>query len=278
MCWRSALPLLLLASRAFAGEGYIVGAGIEGDSSDGFALAALGELGVTEKTWVSATMAHYTVDSTDGIDVDSWFGDVGFDHWFNPIGVRLGLSKWGDNDSLDSDDWRASVYWRADRFSIAAEYEHRDFTFDLPAADLFPRRTVDFDATGVGATLRFDASDSVDIGLSGMDYDYGANLRLDSNRALTDLLSFSRLSLITTLVDYRVGATLGVDAGERRWQFDLSSWEGEADRSSTRSVTVSLLNPLGEKADIEFVLGLDDSELYGNVSFFSVFVYFYGGS
>jgi len=278
MCWRSVLPLLLLASSAAASEGYIVGAGIEGDSNGGFALAALGELGITEATWLSATLAHYTVDSAEGIDADSWFADVGVDHWIDPLGVRLGLSRWGDNDSLDSDDWRASLYWRADGFSIAADYEHRDFTFDLPAAGLFPKRTVDFDASGVGATLRFDVSDTVDIGLSGMDYDYGVNLRLDRNRLLADLLSFSRLSLITSLVDYRVGATLGVGAGERRWQFNLSSWEGEADRSSTRSATVSFLNPLGEQTDIEFVLGLDDSELYGNVSFFSVFIYFYGGS
>lgn len=265
-------------SRALAGEGYIVGAGAEGDSNGGFALAALGELGVTEKTWVSASLARYTVDSVGGGEVSSLFGDVGVDHWFKPLGVRLGISRWGDNDSLDSDDWRASLYWRVDGFSISADYEYRDFTFELPAVDLFPRRTINFDANGVGATLRVGVSDAVDIGFSGMDYDYGVNLRLDSNRALTDLLSFSRLSLITTLVDYRVGATVGVDAGKRRWQFDVSSWEGEADRSSTRSVTVSMLSPLGDKADIELALGLDDSERYGNVSFFSVFVYFYGGS
>lgn len=267
-----------MASRALAGEGFIVGGGIEGDSSDGFAVAALGEFGVTEKTWLSATLANYTVDSADGIDVDSLFWDVGVDHWFDPIGLRLGVSRWGDNDSLDSDDWRASLYWRADQFSIAADYQFRDFTFDLPAADRFPRRTVSFDAKGVGATLRFDIGDDTDISLSGMDYDYGANLRLDTNRALTDLLSFSRLSLITTLVDYRLSATLGVDAGKRRWQVNLGSWQGEADRSGTRSLTVSMLNPLGDQADIEFALGFDDSELYGNVTFFSVFVYFYGGS
>ena len=29
-------------------------------------------------------------------------------------------------------------------------------------------------------------------------------------------------------------------------------------------------------ADIEFALGVDDSELYGDVTFFSVFVFFYG--
>ena len=278
MSWRSASVLLLMASRAVAGEGFIVGGGIEGDSSDGFAVAALGEFGVTEKTWLSATLANYTVDSADGIDVDSLFWDVGVDHWFDPIGLRLGVSRWGDNDSLDSDDWRASLYWRADQFSIAADYQFRDFTFDLPAADRFPRRTVSFDAKGVGATLRFDIGDDTDISLSGMDYDYGANLRLDTNRALTDLLSFSRLSLITTLVDYRLSATLGVDAGKRRWQVNLGSWQGEADRSGTRSLTVSMLNPLGDQADIEFALGFDDSELYGNVTFFSVFVYFYGGS
>jgi hypothetical protein len=268
----------MLTSCALASEGFLVGAGVEGDSSGGLAVAALGELGVTEKTWISATLAHNTVDAADGRDVDSLFGDVGLDHWFDPIGVRLGVSRWGDNDSLDSDDWRASLYWRADRFSIAADYQYRDFSFDLPATDFFPRRTFSFDAKGVGATLRLDIGDALDLSLSGMDYDYGANLRLDPNRAITDLLSFSRLSLITTLVNYRVNATLGVDAGKRRWHFNVGAWEGEADRSRTRSATVSLLNPLGEKADIEFALGFDDSEVYGNVSFFSVFVYFYGGS
>jgi hypothetical protein len=277
MCWRSALPLLLLASRAFANDGFILGAGIEGDSGGGLAVAALGELGVTEKTWLSAALAQNTVDSASGAKVDSLFGDIGFDHWFKPLGIRLGVSHWGDNDSLESDDWRASLYWRAGHVSIAADYQYRDFTFELPALDFFPQRTVSFDATGVGATLRFDLGNDMDISVSGMDYDYSANLRLDRNRPLADLLSFSRLSLITSLVDYRVNATLGVAAGDRRWHLKVGTWKGEADRSDTRSATMSLLTPLGEKTDIEFALGLDVSELYGTVSFLSVFVYCYGG-
>lgn len=277
MCWRSALPLLLLASRAFANDGFILGGGIEGDSGGGLAVAALGELGVTEKTWLSAALAQNTVDAASGAKVDSLFGDIGFDHWFKPLGMRLGVSHWGDNDSLESDDWRASLYWRAGHVSIAADYQYRDFMFELPAVDFFPQRTVSFDATGVGTTLRFDLGDDMNISVSGMDYDYSANLRLDRNRPLADLLSFSRLSLITSLVDYRVSASLGVAAGDRRWQIKVGSWKGEADRSDTRSATMSLLTPLGEKTDIEFALGLDDSELYGTVSFLSVFVYCYGG-
>ena len=42
--------------------------------------------------------------------------------------------------------------------------------------------------------------------------------------------------------------------------------------------TLVVMDALEKKADIEFALGIDDSEIYGNVSFFSVFVYFYGGT
>jgi hypothetical protein len=111
-----------------------------------------------------------------------------------------------------------------------------------------------------------------------MDYDYDLNLRLDSNRGLLDLFSFSRLSLINSLVDYRAGVTLGMDVGKQRWQFGLSSEKIEIDGSMTRSATVRLLTPMGGHSDVEFSLGVDDSDLYDTVTFLSVFLYFYGGS
>ena len=135
-----------------------------------------------------------------------------------------------------------------------------------------------FDATGLGFTASVDVTDDVSLGLAGMGYDYSVNLGLDRNRVILQLLSFSRLSLINSLVDYRVHATLGVTAGESRWQFDVGSWKGEVDGATTRSATVSFLTPMSERSDIEFALGVDDSELYGNVSFLSVNLYFYGGS
>jgi hypothetical protein len=111
-----------------------------------------------------------------------------------------------------------------------------------------------------------------------MDYDYDVNLRLDSNQVLLQLLSFSRLSLINSLIDYRAYATLGLDVGQSSWQLDVGAWRGEVDGGDTRSATLRVLNPLNDRTDIEFSLGVDDSELYGNVTFFSVFVYFYGGT
>lgn len=278
MSWYKALPFLLFASNALAVEGYVFGAGVEGDSADGFATSVIGGFGLAEKTWVSAALARNTVDLPDRNGVDSWYGDVGIDHWFDPVGIQAGVAYWGDKDSLESDDWRASLYWRTDKFSIAADYEFRDFMFDLPEVDLAPARRFGFNASGVGLTTRFDITDNVSLGVSGMDYDYDVNLRLDSNSGLLRLLAFSRLSLINSLIDYRAYATLGIDVGKRHWQFDLGTWKGEVDGGTTRSATIRFLNPLGDRADVEFSLGFDDSELYGNVTFFSVFLYFYGGT
>lgn len=279
MCWckvRSFFMLVLLAEVAIAGEGYVVGGGLEGDTQDGLAVSLIGELGVAKDSWISAAIARNSGESAFRQSLDTWFADVGIDHWWKPVGVRAGIAYWGDNDTLDSTDLRASLYWRNEQFSVAGDYQYRDFNVLLPATDRFESRKAGFSANGVGMTARFEISDSVSLGLSGMDYDYNVNLQLDSNRVLLLLLSFSRLSLINSLVDYRASVTLGVDAGRRRWEFDVGTRKGEVDRSTTRSATIRFLNPLGDNSDVEFALGLDDSELYGNVTFFSVFLFFYG--
>ena len=271
------LILLLSAGGVIAGEGYILGAGLEGDSQDGFAVAAIGDFSVAEETWISATAANYSADSAVPQDLDTWYANLRIDHWWNPIGIRAGVAYWGDNDTLDSTDFQGSAYWRSDRLSISADYQYRDFEIVLPATDFFESRKVGFGADGIGLSARVEITDSVSFGLSGMDYDYDVNIRLDSNRPLLQLLTFSRLSLINSLVDYSATATLGLDAGKRRWNFDLGRWKGEVDGGTTRSATVRFLNPLTDTSDIEFALGIDDSELYGNVTFFSVFLFFYGG-
>jgi len=269
--------MLILSSRALAGEGYVLGGGIESDTEDGLGVTAVGNYGLTENTWMSGAIARNTADLQLQPDIDTWYADLGLDHWWDPVGIRLGLAYWGDNDTLDSTDFRASLYWRGKGFSIAGDYEFRDFSFLLPATDRFSGREIGFDANGIGLTARFDVTDKVTIGVSGMAYDYSVNLKLDDNRRLLDLLSFSRLSLINSLIDYRAYATLGLDVGKRRWQVDVGTWKGEVDSGATRSATVRFLNPLSETADIEFALGMDDSDLYGTVTIFSVFLYFYGG-
>ena len=278
MYWRSGIACLLLASNALAAEGYVVGFGLEGDSADGLGAAVIGDVAVGQNTWLTGAVARSAVDLPDRPSVDSWYGDLEIDHLFDPVGVSLGVSYWGDNDTLDSRDWRGSVYWRGDRFLLAGEYEYRDLRFELPATNFFPGRVFRFDANGIGLTARIDLTENVSLGLQGKDYDYGANLRLDRNRGLLQLLAFSRLSLINSLVDYRVGASLGVDTGKRYWRFEAATWKGEADGGTTRSATLRLTTPIGDRGDVEFGLGVDNSDIYGSVTFLSVFLSFYGGT
>ena len=159
MCWRSGRALLLLtllAANAAAGEGYILGAGLEGDSSDGFSASVIGSVAVTEKTWLSGAFAMNTADLELRDDLVTQFADIGIDHSWDPVGVRAGLSYWGDKDSLESNDWRVSLYWSDERFSIAGDYEQRDFEFNTSAIDStidrFPDRRRGFTADGVGLT------------------------------------------------------------------------------------------------------------------------------
>ena len=278
MSWRKSIPLLLLASNALAAEGYILGFGLEGDSAEGLAASVVGDVALTSNTWLTGSLAKSKLDLPRRQTLETLYGDLGLDHWFDPVGVRLGVAYWGDSDLLDSVDWRGSLYWRGDNAMISADYEFRDFNFELPAFDAFPGRSARFDAQGIGLSGRINLSEKASLNLYGMDYTYSVDLSTDRNQAILQLLSFSRLSLINSLVDYSAGAALGVDAGLQRWLFELSTWKGEVDGSVTNSATIRLMTPMGEKSDIEFGLGVDNSELYGTVTFLSVYLYFYGGT
>ena len=278
MYWFKTSLLLLIASPAFAVEGFIAGIGVESDSADGLSLVVIGGIGFTEKTWLSGSVAKNTVDLPRDLSLDTTSADIGLDHWFEPVGIRVGVATWGDNNILDSNDVNGSLYWRSDRLSISGELEFRDFEFNIPGTDFFPGRNIDFDATGLGLTTRFKLNEMLSLSFSGIEYDYNVNLGLDSNQAAADLLSASRLSIVNNLIDYRAGVGLGLDVGNQQWSLDYSQRKGAVDGSTTDSVTLSFLTPTGEVSDLEIGLGFDDSDVYGSVTFISVFLYFYGGN
>ena len=267
---------MIIASPAWAAEGYIVGIGADVDNADGSAGSLSGELAVTENTWLSAALARSSVDLPRGITLDTVYGDLGVDHWFDPVGIRATVAYWGDSDILDSVDYRGSLYWRNDKFTLSGEYEYRDFSFDVFRDRLRPGQDAKFAANGLGLSARFELSESVDLSFSGIDYDYDVNLRLDANRPIADYLTVSRLSLINSLIDYRARVGLGIDAGKQRWSIDVATWKGEVDGRKTNSATLRFLTPLGTKGDVEFGLGVDKSRDFETVTLFSVFFYFYG--
>jgi len=273
------LALLLFSGNVLAaGNGFMIGGGVESDAEDGVSASVIGGVGFTEDTWLSAGLAKSTVGLGRGLDLESVFADIELDHYFDPIGVRIGASYWGDSDILDSHDWRASLYWRNDVVTLAVEYEYRDFDFIIPSTDRLTSREIMFDADGLGISARFQVSESTSLRVRGIKYDYSVPFRPVENVDAASLLTVSRLSLINTLVDYRAAMTIGVDQGSKHWEVDFATWQGAINESRTNSITLRYMMPMSDRTDIEFGLGYDDSELYGDVMFFSVYLYAYGAN
>ena len=96
------LLALLLSSNAFAGDGYIIGLGAEGDTSDSLAFSTFGDFGLSEKTWISVTAAKAQAEGVFS-QLNTLYGDIGLDHFFDPIGIRIGAAYWGDEDRMRHD-------------------------------------------------------------------------------------------------------------------------------------------------------------------------------
>ena len=272
------LALLFVAGLAQAAGGdYLLGGGVETDSADAVRGIVIAGFDLGEKTWLSTSAALGSVELGNGDESNTAYADIELDHHFDSVGIRIGAAYWGDPDNLDSVDLRGALYWQNDKVTIAGEYEYRDFNIVVPASDTFPGREFSFDADGIGLSGNFRISENVSFGFAGMKYDYSVNFRPDENRDAASLLSVSRLSPINDLIDYRASINIGLNQGLKHWGLNYSTWKGAIDQSRTQSVTIRYLMPLSNKTDIEFGLGYDTSDLYGNVTFLSLFLYFYGG-
>lgn len=272
-----AVALLCVGVTRSAVAEYVVGLDVTGDSDSGFATSAFGDVGITEATHLSGIVSNSRIEVPLRDDLDSWYGELALDHRFDPVGIEVGIAYWGDSDVLASNDVRSTLYWQGEGFRFAANVERRDFRFVIPPTDFFPGREIEFDADGLGLSMRFDITSRIDAGLSFMDYDYSVDFNISDRLEFLRLITASRLSLITSLVDYRASATLGLDLDDHRVSLDLATWRGEVDGGDTRSATLRWLAPLGRRSDIEFGLGHDDSELSGSAAVMSISLFFYGG-
>ena len=268
--------LLLAAGPAAVADGFMLGGGAESDSEDGLGIALVGSVGLAEETWLSFGAAKSSVELQSGRELEALYADIGIDHFFDPVGVNFSVAYWGDPDVLESNDWRASGYYRNDKVSFSLDYEFRDFDFTIPSTATFPGRRVTFDADGFGLTARVQTSENTSIRFRGIKDEYSLPFRPIDNINAARLLSVTRLSLINSLGDHRAGFSFSIDQGLRNWTLDISTWEGIFTGSRTLSYTVRYLVPAADKSDIEFGLGYDDSEAYGDVTFFSVYLFFYG--
>lgn len=271
-----ALICLIFECDAFA-AGYVLGIGAAADTEDAFAVTAFGDFELRDTTWLSATYGSTETEAlVSGFRTD--FYDVGIDHFFDPVGIRLAGAYWGDSDLLDSNDVRGSFYYRDDIASLSADYERRNFDFVFETLFTMERRQVEFHADGWGMTNRIQFGDRVTFRLSGMHYEYSRRIRIDPNIDVLRFLSASRLSLINSLIDYRLNAGLEYRFGLRSIDVSAGTWKTAVDQSKVDSYEIGFLTPMTDRTDIEFRVSFDNSENFGRTTALTVYLYYFGGS
>ncbi|MEM7433021.1 MAG: hypothetical protein AAF351_13960 [Pseudomonadota bacterium] len=277
MRWFSVSLCFLLAANAFAEDrGFLVGGGFEVDEEGGLRGGLVAGLELGESTWLSGAASTGSSELGNGDTTDLLYTDIDLDHYFDPIGVRIGAAYWGDPDLLDSVDWRVSAYVRNERIFFGVNYEHRDFDFTIPPADFFAGREFEFTGEGLGATLRLPLGEKASISFDGMKYDYSVNFEPNDAVVAARLLTATRLSLINELIDGRLGVGLGIDVGEHRWELDYATWESALGSIQTDSFTLRFIMPATDRLDLEFSLGFDETEFGDSVYYASVYGYFFG--
>ena len=107
----------------------LLGLGIEGDDADSRSYSAFADLGLTEKTWLSGAIAMTNTDRSP-LNADTKFLELGIDHYFEPVGVRLSGAYWGDEDLLESNDVRAALYVRGERGSLSLDFSPPQLRLD----------------------------------------------------------------------------------------------------------------------------------------------------
>ena len=269
--------LCLACNGSVLAANYILGIGAAADSEDGRAISAFGDFGIGENTWLSGTFGSTETNGIAG-GFSTTFADVGIDHYVNPVGIRISGAHWGDPDSLDSDDVRASLYYRYYIASFSADYARRNFDFIFGSLLLDERRKAEFHADGWGLTSRIQVSDRITVRLSGMHYGYSRDIRIQPEIDVLRFLSASRLSLMNSLIDYRINAGMEFRFGLRSIDVSAGSWKTAVDQSKVDSYTIGFLTPMTERTDIEFRLSFDDSENFGNTTALTVYLYYFGGS
>jgi len=266
--------LLFASARVASGGGFIIGIGAEGDSADSRAYSLSLDAGLGERTWITGTVASSETDR-DLFDLRTRFLHLGFDHFLDPVGFRIGAGTWGKDGFLESDDLRGSIYMAGGAGSLSLDLERRELELTIDSALLEQPRVVPFTANGIGLSARLALGDRTSVHVGGISYEYSRDIALQPRIDLLRSFTLSRLSLMNSLVDYRVSGGIEWELGDRRVDLLFARWQTAIDQGRVDSMGIGFLTPVGSRMDIELRLAQDRSEEFGSATVLSVFVYLF---
>ncbi len=269
-------PLLLAGAACAQAPGHeppgdwMFGVARQVDDESNDSVFATFSWGVTEDTWLSFA-AGRSSSNLANVDADTLVASV--DHSFGTAGVTLELGRWGDEDALETSDWRGSVYYEPERFRIGLAYERRDI--DIPFTIVGPfggriDRTAQLSGDNVGVDVRVQPAEGWQIYFSATEYDYDRDLAPLPRIALLNLLSTSTFTLANSFIDHERMIAFDRELGAKLLTMTFTTDRSAVDGSKLATLDAALLFPIGGRVDLEVNVGhgrsdLADAGLYAGI-------------
>lgn len=255
-----------------------------------------------------------TADVSTDFDEFTYQGaNLGFDHFFGPIGLIADLRWWDQSELFSTTTLGASLYFRSHGWRIALRGEARESEFDEFSFDtVIPVRGVlvpisgrgecSLDNTAYGLSANYTGAAWTAL-LSGINYEYSSTdcnlngatvppqvgnlppisreiFRRIATRVLESgaRLIGSQLTRENGFLDYSIWANLGYRSGLTTFGLDYYHDREEFAGLEADTLIGSITFPIGDRLDLELRLGATDSDLEGNVAFggFTLFAYIGG--
>jgi hypothetical protein len=262
------------------GQAWVLGLAGQVDEHSSDSLLATINWGITPATWLSFT-AGRSSSPADRADIEADTFVASIDQRFDKLGFTLELERWGDPDSLETDDLRGSIYFDRERWRVDLAYETRDltipFTLTGPLGNTL-RRTAETSGDSFGVRLRVNLNEQWRLYLGATEFDYEGRraLLLIPRIDRLNLLSTSTLTLANSLIDQE--RSLGVERDVGRMVFNLrfTTDESAIDGTSFETTDAALLVPAGPRMDVEVNVGRGRSELTESGWYAGVLLLVYG--
>lgn len=273
LCWPGVSP---------AAEGFLLGFGVQGDTESGRALSAFADVGFTEATWAGLSLATTSAEGFEE-DLGTRYASLSLDHEFDPVGLRVSAGVWGDPDLVDSNDLGLSLYWKAERWRLAFDYERRDIeiTVRIPDSDVFGRPIEfqrDSEADGYGIAWRYSPEGPWSVAGRAMHYEYGDEFDRLRDAARFAFFAPSVFTIANSLLDNTVTAYVEREIGATLLDVEVGRDRLVLERVDVVSASVGLLFPVATRADLQLRVGISDADELDSSGFAGLFFYYYGGN
>lgn len=273
--------LTSLATPPLAARDYVIAGGVGVDDAGGYSVNVLGDVAVTEHTWLGLN-AGLTRAETFGGRIETQALSASLTHEFAQFGITVGAGIWGDEDALDSRDYRAGLYYRGERWRIGIDAERRDidltfgFRTDNPLNPLV-ERSASARADGVGASIRYRSRNDTRWYVRARRFDYDRDLNRLTSLDLIRRLTPTTLILADGLRDTQWRAGVEWALGEHLLGVELGRSELGVGDIETSNVTLIWTQPVGQRQDLELSLTLGDADEADSSMFLQAIWYFFGG-